>query len=204
MVEPLARGQKAFNQRIMAEHCLSEKRAQAIWDELSAANDMGASSFAKSIALSNAQLDYCGLEIVAVSVPNKEEGGSTQRHYAMINKHPDEIAKKCFQNKFTPKEHAFVRVVLEKIIEGPTPRSTLINLRSEVEDGNSFRLEAAEDTLQKMLVEKWLQEEGGARRGSMQAKIALAPRSYLELSYLLVDEFGMDKDELPQTIYHQV
>jgi hypothetical protein len=32
----------------------------------------------------------------------------------------------------------------------------------------------------------------------MQAAIVLAPRTYLELSYMLMDEFGMDANELPQ------
>jgi hypothetical protein len=32
--------------------------------------------------------------------------------------------------------------------------------------------------------------------------IDIGTRTFLETSYLLVDEFGMEKDDLPQRIYH--
>ena len=202
MVEPLSHGQKAFNQRLLAEHCLSEKKCREIWENLSQTSDMGAATFEKSIAKSNAQLRYCGLEIIAVSIRDKEN--TATRHYAMINKHSDDIAKKCFLVGFTPKQHAFVRCVLEKLVEGPTSRSSLINSKNELEDGHKFSISEAEAALKKMVEEKWIQEVDGsaARRGSMQANLELAPRTYLELSYLLVDEFGMNKEDLPQQIFH--
>jgi len=201
MVEPLSRGQKAFNQRLMAEHCLSDEKCREIWENLAQTSDMGASSFEKSIARSNAQLRYCGLEIVAVSI--RDDNNEPTRHYAMINKHNDDIAKKCFQITFTPKQHAFVRCVFEKLVDGPTSRSSLINSKNELEDGHKFPISEAETALCKLVEEKWIQEvKGSARRGSMQANLELAPRTYLELSYLLVDEFGMDKGDLPQQIFH--
>jgi hypothetical protein len=207
MAEPLTRGQKMFNQRLLAEHCIPESRARTIWKEIAASNEnegMGADTYEESLAVSNVQLKQCGLEIVAVSI-KKEGGGKPESHYALVNIYPDEVAKKSFQHAFHSHQYAYVRLVLEKLVEGPSARSTLINIRTDLDAAHKLDLDSTEKAFEKLLDEKWIEEtESESRRGSMSTKVGLAPRAYMELSYLLVDQFGMEKDDLPQQIYHRL
>jgi hypothetical protein len=98
---------------------------------------------------------------------------------------------------------------------GSASRKTLINLRNDIMDstttttaagGGEFRLSAAEAVVEKMIDEKWLVESTASknRRGSMQARVSIAPRTFMELSYLLTNELGMDQELLPQQIYHHI
>jgi hypothetical protein len=204
MVEPLTRGQKMFNQRILAEHCIPEEEARQIWEDLRRDNDMGGSKMEESLVICNKQLAYTGLEIVAVSI--RDENDKAKCYYSMINKFPDEISKKAFLTLFQPQQHAYVRVILEKLVEGPEKRSSLLNLRLEMEGSDTasknLTLPAAEETLDALEDEKWIQSMK-SKDGSNSAALGLAPRAYAELSYLLVQEFGMDKDELPQQILYR-
>jgi hypothetical protein len=207
MSDALTRGQKMFNQRLLAEHCIPETRAREIWKEIASSNEnegMGADSYGDSLAQSNEQLKYCGLEIVAVSI--KKEGEKPESHYAIVNMFPDEVAKKSFLTTFHAHQYAYVRLALEKLVEGPASRSTLINLRNDLEDAHKLALDPTEKALEKLLDEKWIEESEAESRksGSMSIKISLAPRAYMELSYLLVAEFGMSEDDLPQKIFHRL
>jgi hypothetical protein len=218
MAESLTRGQKMFNQRLLAEHCVTEEVARGIWNTIHEAADddgMGADSFEASVALCNTQLKFCGLEIVAVSIkpPVGNNSGSNKslQHYAVVNMFPDAMAKKSFTNAFHLHQYAFVRLVLEKLVEGPAARSTLINLRNDLEEAHKLALDPTEKALQKLLDEKWIQESSGSGSdsasralGSYAAKLCLAPRAYMELGFLLVDEFGMHQDDLPQQLYHRL
>jgi hypothetical protein len=75
-----------------------------------------------------------------------------------------------------------------------------------LEEALKLGLDATEKTFEKLLDEKWIEEtEAESRKsGSMSSKVALAPRAYMELSYLLVDQFGMSEDALPQQLYHRL
>lgn len=189
---------------------MSETAAVALYKELQQNDsDLKHHSFTESLELSNAQLQYLGMEIVAISIPGGTGNNNNEheRHYAMINKFPDDISKKAFQDAIfqPPTQQAYVKAVLEKLVQnGATARSTLINLKNDMTE--TIPLLCAEDALERLLEEKWLVELEGpraARRGSNVAEIVLGPRTYCELSYLLTEEFNMDPNDLPQQIYHR-
>lgn len=255
-MNPLDPGLKLFNQRLLAEHCLSDHDARALWKEIQGKHDMGADTFEKSMCLSNDALKYAGLEIMGVSLPEvvgtpngKNNKGTNKRslvrYYSIMNRFPDDIAKKCFQGMFPPEQQAYVRLVYEKLIEvGPSSRATILNYKNllnadgvgsqrlsmssqmnmtqnsiDPNDGTtvgttkSLTLSMVEDILDQLLAQKWLVLKLDARSGSSQntnrrvsnaSLIEIGPRSYIELSYLLVDEFGMDKDDQPQIVYHRL
>lgn len=292
--EPLQRGQKMLNQRLLAEHCMTEAELKTLWNELrSAGNDMGGNTFEESIASCNNNLKLAGLEIVGISMldasqlrdenndinspgqlPSSSSSNQSSkrkpkktlvRYYSIINQYADDIAKKCFESMFQPQQQAYVRYVLEKLVElGPTSRTTILNYKNDVnqsyqnsnrtttgnmplsqmtqntandidDDGNDndgnrvstkgkispLTLPMVEDTLDQLIEAKWLilvtndhESSGGGdkrpnsngRRTSSSSNILIdiGPRSYLEISYLLVDEFGMEKDALPQCFYHRI
>jgi hypothetical protein len=239
MSEPLSTGQKIFNQRLLAEHCLTERQAEALYEELQQtyADLEEFPSLIDCIKSANAQLQYLGLEIVAIAMPasasdadeNDEDEDesenshsnkkskrasmttSTVRHYAMVNKFPDDIAKQTFQAAIfqPPSQQAYVKAVLEMLVQDrATARSTLLNLKNTVSSAESkVTLSEAQDALERLLEEKWLTEtttksatNKAHRRGSNAAQVQLGPRAYCELSYLLTEEFGMDQESMPQQI----
>lgn len=257
MTVDLERGLKMFNQRLLAEHCLEASDAKNLWDEIRKLNyGMGGDTFEESIATSNEALKEAGLEIVGVSLRTQQGGrGNDQnkqasnnnrtalvRYYSIINRFPDDIAKNCFQSMFPPKQQAYVRLILEKLVElGPSTRATILNYKNIVNETSNrilssqrqsmsqltatqnseenetqatfqknapLTLSVVEEILEHLLDDKWLvihqADNGGSnRRTSNSSLIDIGPRSYLELSYLLVDEFGMEKDDLPQQIHHR-
>lgn len=280
--EPLQRGQKMFNQRLLAEHCLSESDAKILWNELrEAGNDMGSDTFEDSIALCNNILKLAGLEIVGVSIPTpmsedednnngneirspnskspkRRSKKSLVRYYSIINQFPDDIAKKCFEPFFQPQQQAYVRFIFEKLVElGPTSRTIILNYKNDVNQnfgkttGNNplsmsqltqntqnnndddegiiaskgkippLTLPMVEDILDQLVEGKWLvlvngimmeqQSQSQTNNKKTRNRVSLSsvtidigPRAFLEISYLLVDEFGMEKDNLPQRIYHRI
>lgn len=229
MAEPLTTGQKIFNQMLLAEHCWTEKKAVQTWNDLvNAGYDMGSGNndLQSTLTSCNAQLEYCGLEITAISL------GNGNRHYAIINKHyGDDIAKLANKTRMSISEVNLSRLIFEKLCQdGQADRATLINLKKDLKDVEaSFTLEKAHAVVHALQDEKYImevkdsrpvassntqgdddneeEESGGSRRrrrskpGSMQASMALAPRAFMELGYLFVEQFGMDKTELPQQLY---
>ena len=206
MTEPLTRGQKMFNQRLLAEHCITQERTQQIWHDLEeTAGDMGGDTLEASLASCNQQLQAVGLEIVSVSMPSSP----TQKYFCMINKFPDDVTKTSFQHLFHRDQHSYCRMVIEKLVtDGPAvKRTALLNARNEInqdddDDGDEnnnkthLSLSQAEDVLDRLQDEKWIQLDN-------KYSLSLAPRAYAELSYLLQQEFGMDKEELPQQIFYR-
>jgi len=87
-------------------------------------------------------------------------------------------------------------------------RADLINLRSDLEGGFKLTLDQATRVVGILLEEKWLRtsftndSEQQNRRDSVQAKIELAPRSYLELSHYITS-LGLDDEKLPQFLFHR-
>lgn len=200
MTDPLPDAVKALNQRFLAEGCFTQARATELWEtELSATFETGGRSMTlkQAIKASNKQLTVAGLEIVGVVLE-----GTT--YYSLINKHGDEVAKQGFAATWGggTAEVNYVRLVLSKLAEGPCSRAQLNNSRNEIKEKN-FDVDTAQLILDRLLDEFWIMPETGQekqRRSSNQIKLALGPRSFMELSYLLEDQFGMDKADIPQII----
>eukprot|EP00977_Amphora_coffeiformis_P029320 scaffold40012_cov153-Amphora_coffeaeformis.AAC.1 len=117
-----------LNQRLLAQGCMSEEQAEEIWDnDLANFDKTGAKSLKKAFGLSNRQLAFAGMEIRGVLV-----GDLT--YYAIVNKHPDDIAKAGFHSAFSfgTTEINFVRLILEKLAEGPVSKANLINLKNSL------------------------------------------------------------------------
>jgi hypothetical protein len=56
--------------------------------------------------------------------PKYRSKRSLIRYYSIINQFTDEIANTCFESYFQPQQQAYVRFVLEKLVElGPTSRT---------------------------------------------------------------------------------
>ena len=193
--EPLTRGQQMFLQRLLACHVLNDEDAKQLHEEL---NDTRSKSLEQSLGIMNQQLSAgFGLEVATVNLKGT-------RYHAIINPHSDDVAKASFSHVFTPHEKAYIRAVLEKLVETQTsPRMDLINLRTKLQDPYKMILvSAAEHCLDSLLEEHWLVTESSGRRKSMSAEYQLGPRAFLELSSLLID-FGMPKEELPQFMFHR-
>jgi hypothetical protein len=200
MTETLPDAVKALNQRFLAEGCFTQAQATELWEtQLSQAFDTGSHSMTlkQAIKASNSQLKVAGLEIVGVILD-----GTT--YYSLINKRGDTVAKQSFAAAWGggTAEVNYVRLVLSKLAEGPCSRAQLNNARNEIKE-KSFDVETAQQILDRLLDEFWIMPEAGQekqRRSSNQTKLALGPRSFMELSYLLEDQFGMDKPDIPQII----
>jgi hypothetical protein len=202
--EPLTRGHQMFLQRMLASHVMSDDDAKQLHEEL---NDHTRSkTLEQSLSIMNTQLIHgFGLEVATVNLDGK-------RYHAIVNPHGDNdnIAKASFANLFTPHEKAFIRACLELLVEhdndnNKCPRADLINLRMKLQEPfKSISMDAAEHVLDTLLEEQWLVTEATQnRRKSVSAVYELGPRTYLELSSLLV-EFGMSKEDLPQFIFHSI
>jgi hypothetical protein len=199
MTEPLPKGQKVMLQSLLANHTLNDEEAQTLLDSVDE-EAMGATSLNQCFESINRQLTKgFGLEIV--SMMNKGK-----KIHAVINQHADDVAKNSFSSRLDPHARAFVRQVLEVLsTDGPSARSTLINLRSELKEPLRMDLETAERHVEMLLEEEYLFFEEGTgenRRDSMSAKIKLGPRAFLELMHLLTD-LGFPQEELPQMFFYR-
>ena len=216
-MEPLTTGQQLFNQRLLAEHCLPEHKLLEIWKQLGEHEDMGGESLAETISGCNKQLRYIGLEIRCVAMKNpsynsqasiQEDAGSvaaiqsnkkTVKYYTIVNAYPDEVGKKSFMNDMVPGEITYIKTVLENLIEDSQSLATLLNLRPDT-DEEKLSLPNAETIIYKLLDAKWI--EWASTRHTNSAPIQMAPRTYMELSHLLTEELGMEKESMPQVIIH--
>jgi hypothetical protein len=181
--QPLTQEQILFNQRLLAAHCLSEEDAEAVWSSLSD-EDMKA-----NIAQINTQMVKVGLEIRGLSVQGR-------RHYAFINTFPDEVAQAVLA--MTQPEQKYIRLVLQNLVdETESTKATLLNLKDKI-----LTLPQAEALFDKLVDDKWIVWVDPRKTNANGSKVKLAPRTFLELPYMLVDDFGMDKEDLPQMIYH--
>ena len=197
MSEPLPEAIKMLNQRLLAEGCISSERAEEIWDgDLANYEKGGAKSLKKALGLSNRQLAFAGMEIRGVIVEDLT-------YYAIVNKHPDAIAKAGFHSAFTTTEINYVRLILEKLSEAPSSKANLINLKNHLKEDGSLTMDQAVVIVERLVRDRWIWSATGShekRRHSMQSQLALAPRAYMELSYMLVEQFDMENDQLPQQI----
>ncbi|KAL3905660.1 MAG: hypothetical protein SGARI_004353 [Bacillariaceae sp.] len=191
-----------------------------------------------------------GLEIVTMVGTEDSNDGTPTKYHAVVNTQSDEISKKIsFVQAYTPHERAFIRLLLQEMVEaGNTSESSnnnspdfslkrkdCINLRSKLENGFKVKVDEAERIVQVLLDEAWLRvstrqeddddnhnddddddddsisqsqqakkkkKKRNRRRESVQNKLELAPRAYLELSHYLQD-LGMDPEDLPQFLSHK-
>jgi hypothetical protein len=218
IMEPLTVGQQLLNQRLLAEHCLPEHKLHEVWKQLGERENMGADSLAETIGICNAQMKHIGLEIRCVAMKNQNINKSqsnmsdtdtvasqnssntkTIKYYAIVNSYPDEVGKKSFMQSMAPGEISYIKLILEHLIEEPQSLATLLNLRPD-NDQEKVSLPTAEQIVYKLLDAKWL--EWSTKNRNNSAPIQLAPRTYMELSHLLTEELGMEKESLPQMIIH--
>lgn len=207
--EPLPRGQQVMLQRIMAEHTMTDEKAEALLQELIAARvDLeGVSTTAECFASINQQLKRgFGLEIMTMIVSND----NNNKIHAVVNADVDDVAKESYGNLLGYHERAYLRCILEALAaDGPSVRSTLVNLRTENESCK-MDLDTADRFLETLLEQQWLAWDSGSgamqqqrRRESMNSKIILGPRAYMELHQSLTD-MGYPEEDMPQFIFHQV
>ena len=219
MSEALSTGQQVFNQRLLAAHCLSEPEVTKLYKSLQEHHeDLQNVRLTETMGACNAQLQYLGLEIVAVILPSEDDPNKNIRHYAMVNKFPDDISKCCFQSHLfqPPEQQSYVKAVLQKLVDSSSDdddnnddddekntsrrntttttitRAALLNLNRDAK----ITLASAEECLDRLLDEKWL----SSPKRTNQSVVRLGPRAYCELSYLLTEEFGMEASALPQQI----
>jgi hypothetical protein len=182
----------------MAEHCLTEEKAGALWNQLAGAGDGngdddegGSGDMKSNIARINAQLTKFGLEIRGLSVKGR-------RHYAMVNTFPDEVAQTVLA--MSKPDQTYIRLVLQALVdadEGEATKAAVLNLKDKI-----LTLPQAEALFDKLLDDKWIEWSDPRKRNANGSKVKLAPRTYMELSYMLVDDFGMPEEDLPQMVYH--
>jgi hypothetical protein len=221
----LSDAQQVFNQRLLSEHCLDQAAAERLWHEIVQDynhddyedNNHHQLSLTEALRQSNAQLQMqLGLEIVALSIDNT-------RYYTIINKNPhDEVNKIVLQNAFFPMTNAggaspealqdFLKRLLQHIVdhEDDQPaitRANAINLRNDGDKDKNVPLHDAQALVDRLVDEKWLVivEKNGdtqkKRNYSNHSVLTFGARTYAELSYLLVEEFGLDESKVPQQIF---
>mmetsp|Transcript_377 Transcript_377/g.520 ORF Transcript_377/g.520 Transcript_377/m.520 type:complete len:206 (-) Transcript_377:1232-1849(-) len=198
----LPSGQKLFLQRLLAQHVMKDEEAQALHEELDESGRPMEQCFRE---MNHRLTSDFALEIATVSIAS---GGTHQRFHAIINQRADSIAKASFKHEFNPHQLAYIRLILEKLVSGAASRVDLINLKQNLTEPHTGKvgMEQAEECIDRLLDQQWLVLEGDenqSRRASMNALINIAPRTYLELSRLLID-FGMPKEDLPQFIFHRM
>lgn len=141
MTDPLPQGQQMFLQRLMAEHVMTDKRAEEVWKEIQgmmmqqqqqqqkAEDDDGdnSSMLEEMMALPdclrsiNQQLTTgFGLEIATMITRGEgDDGGSgSEKVHAVINQHADNVAKQSFPSVVDHNLRAYIRIVLETLVCG--------------------------------------------------------------------------------------
>lgn len=210
--QPLAREQQLLLQRIMAEHCLTEKDAVQIFEELQVPN----ASLEEAFQQINRQLTRgFGLEIATTYFWDKT------KYHAVINLRKDEVGSGAFEPHFNPHEMALIRLIFRQFVQAAEDqqedesqnsirkttlaRRDLINLRGSLEEPYKLdKADKAEHVVQRLVDEGWLRVATGQnrRRESYQLELEIAPRSFLELSMYL-SELGLPEDDLPQFLFHR-
>jgi Nse1 non-SMC component of SMC5-6 complex len=172
-----------------------------------------------------------GLEIVTMVDKNDGEK-AVKYHAVVNTQCDEVAKQHSFEKAYSAHERAFVRLLIQTLVEeGTLKRKDCINLRSTLDKGFKLKLEEAERLVQILLDEEWLRvsarqegsdeeeddeddDEGGAtqsskkrqkkrrRRESVQNKLELAPRTYMELSHYL-SNLGLDPEEMPQFLFHR-
>ena len=209
--EPLTSEEQLFVQRLLACHVMNDTTAKKVFSTGSAAaaaasqsqdddgnNDETPLDLEEALPRINQQLSKgFGLEIATVVLDRK-------KYHAVINTHVDDVSK--LSEHYNPHERGLIRLIFQALVnDGRASRSTLINLRGDLDEPLKLTLGGAEHVVEMLLEEQWIQirENNENRRESHQAELELGPRTYLELSHLLVD-MGLPQDDLPQFLFHRL
>jgi len=218
MTEPLPKGQQIFLQRLLAEHTMDDARCAEVLEDIAnnpddeeeevdmGFDDQNPKSLSQIFQSINRELTQgFGLEIATMVDPITK-----QKCHAVINPHADSVAKDSFSLIYGPADRHYMRIVLEALVVGGGAeesqlRSKLINVRADLPAGLSVSMDRAEVVIENMLEEHWLAHDlatSAKRRDTMNAKIRLGPRSFLELSHVLTD-LGYPQEDLPQFFYYR-
>jgi hypothetical protein len=223
----LSRVDQLLLQRLMAHHVLEDKEAKQMLSDIyknktmtqmtpsQSQNDEGGEETPKELeecfaAINQQMTKGFGLEISSVVLDRT-------KYHAVMNSHADEISKKSFDRHFDAHDRQFILLILQHLVDNNDngtnngkgiPRRDLYNLRGELEEPYKMSLQGAEHVVESLLQQHWLRtllldDDDENRRASMQANLELAPRTYLELSHLLVD-MGIPQDDLPQFLFHRL
>jgi hypothetical protein len=162
--------QKMFLQRMLAEHCWTEKEAKKVHTETQAA-----SSLRETIQCCNTQLAQFGLEIVSLTL--KETC-----YYTLMNQYPDPMVRDIYAPiHFQPQAlQQYLQDIFLHLLQAPersATRAVLLNLKHNAQNGGDLSLSRVEDMLERWIEERWLMS-------STNHQITIGPRSYCELSYL--------------------
>mmetsp|Transcript_1601 Transcript_1601/g.2280 ORF Transcript_1601/g.2280 Transcript_1601/m.2280 type:complete len:226 (+) Transcript_1601:150-827(+) len=225
MVE-LTTGEKLLIQRMLAEQCITENRAQELWSQLKSKGRIDSDSLEASLINCNGQLQLISLEIMGVVFPSPADENddtntpSATKYLALVDKHRpalggggdgdnEEIAsatKLAFVKSTLggPSAMNHRRAILQHLVDNTTAtKADLINLKNEIKDSPNYTLDMAETCVDSMLRDSWIILVAGARRKSMQSQVAMGPRTYMELSDLLTEQFDMEQSQLPQQLYYR-
>ena len=204
---PLPPSHQKFLQRLLSCHALTEQDANEIWQQYNNNNNDNAKI---PFGAMNAQLTAgFGLEICSIKLQGT-------KYHTLINQHADKMSELAFDHEFTPHQRAYIRAVLERLVVAHTAndeeeqeegvsRMDLINLRTTISKPFTMpSIQDATDTLDRLLDEHWLMLSinSSKKRQSMAQLYDLGPRTYLELSSLLVD-LGYPKEDLPQFLLYR-
>eukprot|EP00980_Cylindrotheca_fusiformis_P019672 scaffold6864_cov67-Cylindrotheca_fusiformis.AAC.2 len=232
--QALSRVEQLLLQRLMAAHVLDDKDAKSILREIQQQqqlltqednnnNNNASSSLEECFANINQQMTHgFGLEIATVVMD-----GSTKYHAVMNTHGGDDVSKKAFEKHFDAHDRQFILLILQHLVDSTAndnndnkvvvvARRDLYNLRGELQEPYRMTLQGAEHVVESLIQQQWLRISSTAtattanknnkkrNESSMQATLELAPRSYLELSHLLVEDMGFPQDDLPQFLFHKL
>eukprot|EP00980_Cylindrotheca_fusiformis_P001873 scaffold427_cov74-Cylindrotheca_fusiformis.AAC.3 len=188
-------------------------------------NNNASASLEECFANINQQMTHgFGLEIATVVMD-----ASTNKYHAVMNTHGgDDVSKKAFEKHFDAHDRQFILLILQHLVDATAndndnvvvvARRDLYNLRGELQEPYRMTLQGAEHVVESLIQQQWLRisstttattanknKNNNKKRNesSMQATLELAPRSYLELSHLLVEDMGFPQDDLPQFLFHKL
>eukprot|EP00980_Cylindrotheca_fusiformis_P010197 scaffold2267_cov92-Cylindrotheca_fusiformis.AAC.16 len=187
-------------------------------------NNNASSSLEECFANINQQMTHgFGLEIATVVMD-----ASTTKYHAVMNTHGgDDVSKKAFEKHFDAHDRQFILLILQHLVDATAndndnkvvvvARRDLYNLRGELQEPYRMSLQGAEHVVESLIQQQWLRissttattankNKNNKKRNesSMQATLELAPRSYLELSHLLVEDMVFPQDDLPQFLFHKL
>ena len=211
LTEPLPREQKLMLQRLMAAHVMEDNEAKqtfaAIHNSLEK-DDSGVDvrlSLEECFSEINQQLTKgFDLEIATVVLDQT-------KYHAVINSHADDVSKLSFDHHFDAHDRHFIMLIIEHLVDKDEgegiPKKDLINLRGDLKEPYKQSLAGAEHIVDALIEEQWIRlsqdDRDKNRRESVHAAFQLAPRTYLELSHLLMD-LGIEQDDMPQFLFHRL
>lgn len=195
-IKPLSNSQKLFLQQLMVAHVLSDNEARDLYNSIrdKFANvepdeDNGAdpafmgNGFDHNLGLINVSLknafnlEICTVFLPAPYDPDNEptaKSSSLIKYHAVVNKSNDAHAKSYASSPshYGPHEHAYLRLLLEKLIErgneidtnvgcaGVLNKMDILNSRTDLEGAHANKLTVSqtEAALELFVMEKWLVE----------------------------------------------